>query len=401
VRASADRIAGGGASDGDTAAGRLLPLRAGIATVEARLQPMSATLRTRVDELAMRARAVERTGFVVTGVLTIALVLVATAGAAVLARRIVRPVRDLLAGTNRVMTGDWSVRVREGRDEIGQLGASFNAMVGELRGYRERVEEYSATLEERVRQRTEELERKERALVESRKLASLGLLAAGVAHEINGPLTSIVMKSHLLIEELEAHPGAVEELRKIDGDAMRCQRIVENLRAFARRGELVMRRGRVADVVAHALAVTVPEIEPLGVQVVVELPADLPDVLWDPDRMAQVLTHLVLNAAHAMERGGTLTITARAGAGFLTLEVRDAGSGIPAAHLGRIFDPFFTTKANGTGLGLSISHGIVTEHRGRIDVASRFAGDDGVREDETGTTVTVVLPIGAEAATPA
>ena len=147
--------------------------------------------------------------------------------------------------------------------------------------------------------------------------------------------------------------------------------------------------------VDQALASSAHELDRRNVAVRCDLPADLPKISWDPQRMVQVLTNLLVNAAQAIGQGGRVVIRARRDEDWLRLEVEDDGAGIPAAHRTRIFDPFFTTKADGTGLGLSISHGIVNEHGGRIEVESRTLEDE--PGGRTGTTVRVILPI-AEAA---
>src|SRR3990172_5587120 len=138
-------------------------------------------------------------------------------------------------GASRVEAGDWSYQASVTRNgEIGELASAFNAMVRELRERRAQLEDNNRTLEQRVRQRTEELRQKEQELVQSEKLASVGLLAAGVAHELNNPLTSIVMNANLMMEEMAEGTPFYEELRTIDADAGRCRRIIEDLRAFAR-----------------------------------------------------------------------------------------------------------------------------------------------------------------------
>jgi signal transduction histidine kinase len=380
-----------------TAAGTTLaplgPVHAAVSTVHETLQPMSETLRHRADDLGRQAQAVGKRATILTGSLTVAIVLLACAAAVVLADRISRPLRGLLAGTRRVMAGDWDSQVRAGGGrEIEELAASFNAMLGELRRYRDRLEEHSRTLEETVRERAAEVERKDKELMQSEKLASLGLLVAGLAHEINGPLTSIVMKANLLLEDIGRSSPLAGDLEKIDADAARCRRIIDDLRAFARRRELRAAAADIEDIVDHALWSAAHELEARAIRIERELDG-VSEVCWDPDRMAQVLTNLFVNAAHAMDAGGRLTVRASSTGDELTLEVADTGRGIPARDLSRIFDPFFTTKPDGTGLGLSISHGIVSEHGGRIEVTSR-AREDGVDPSETGTTVRIVLPVG-------
>ncbi|MFQ5829593.1 MAG: sensor histidine kinase [Candidatus Methylomirabilia bacterium] len=357
------------------------------------LHRMSAALLRRVEVLSRRSDAVIRQASVLTASLTLAIVLLACGVAILLAKRISSPLQELLLGTRRVMAGEWGYRVGV-RDagEIGELAASFNTMVAELRRHRERLEEYSHTLEERVWERTEELKRKDEALLQSEKLASLGLLASGVAHELNNPLTSILMNANLMIEEVGGGSRLYPDLKRIDLDATRCKRIIDDLRAFSRHRELQKAPCRVEAVVEQALGVVGHELDLRGIRVEREIEADLPAIICDPERLAQVLINLFINAAQAMERGARLTVRARSGHGWLRIEVRDTGPGIPPEHRSRIFDPFFTTKPEGTGLGLSISYGIVQEHGGRLEVESRTREEVGP-DGEAGTTVRVMLPL--------
>ena len=357
------------------------------------LHRMSAALLFRVESLREQSHAVSRRASFVTASLSLAIILLACGVAFVLSKRISRPLQELLVGTRRVMAGDWGYRVGV-RDsgEIGELATSFNAMVQELQRHRERLEEYSRSLEERVRERTEELKRKDEALLQSEKLASLGLLASGVAHELNNPLTSILMNVNLLIEEVGETSPLYKDLKTIDADASRCKRIIDDLRAFSRRRELQKVPCRVEAVVEQALRIVQHELDLRGIQVEREVEGDLPEIVWDPERMAQVLTNLFINAAQAMEHGGRLAVRARKEGGRLVLEVRDPGAGIAREHRSRIFDPFFTTKPDGTGLGLSISYGVVQEHGGRIEVES-VTREEGGPDGETGTTVRIVLSL--------
>jgi signal transduction histidine kinase len=351
---------------------------------------MSIALSRRQAVLADEAAAVGRLAMLHTALLTSVIVTLAAVVALVLAARISRPLAALRTGTRRIMAGDWECQVAvTDRGELGELARSFNAMVAELRAQRERLDEANRTLEERVRERTEELARKDKALQQAERLAGLGLLAAGIAHEINNPLTGIVMNANLLLEEVgEASPLAAD-LRKIDQDAARCRRIVDDLRAFARWRELVPAASSVSEVVEQALRATQHELAQRAVALDIDVPAELPDIVWDADRMVQVLTNLLANAGQASDPGGRLTIACRRNDGWLRLEVRDQGTGIAADDLPHIFDPFFTTKRDGTGLGLSICHGIVTQHGGRLEVASKARGTGTV---DSGTTVAVMVP---------
>ncbi|OGL21117.1 MAG: hypothetical protein A3G44_10720 [Candidatus Rokubacteria bacterium RIFCSPLOWO2_12_FULL_73_47] len=233
--------------------------------------------------------------------------------------------------------------------------------------------------------------------MQSEKLASLGLLAAGVAHELNNPLTSIVMNTHLALEEVGAEAPIRAELRKIDADAGRCRRIVEDLRAFAHVRQVERVPTAVDALVEQALASTAHDVDRWAVSVRRELAPGLPKVPCDPARLVQVLVNLLANAAYAAGEGGRVVVRARREDAWLAFEVEDDGPGIPAALRSKIYDPFFTTKPDGTGLGLSISHGIVSEHGGRMEVESLTREDAGP-DGRTGTTVRVLVPVdGAEA----
>jgi len=228
--------------------------------------------------------------------------------------------------------------------------------------------------------------------VQSEKLASLGLLAAGVAHELNNPLTSIVMNTNLMLEEADEGSQLHGALRKVDADAARCRRIVEDLRAFAHVRPVERAPTAVETLIEQALASTAHELDGRGVTVERDLAHDLPKVSCDPARIVQVLVNLLVNAAQAARAGGRIRLRACRDGEWVRFEVADEGPGIPVADRSRIFDPFFTTKPDGTGLGLSISHGIVSEHGGRIEVES-WTRDDAGPDGRTGTLVRVLVPV--------
>lgn len=383
----------------ETQAARLLQLEdidRLIGKASAQLGEMSNALVRRVEALRTQSHSVSRQALVLTVLLTLAITATGCAMATELAKRISRPIQDLLLGTRRVTAGDWVYRVAV-RDsgEIGELASSFNAMVDEVVRHREQLAEHGRTLEARVRERTEELKRKDEALAKSEKLASLGLLASGVAHELNNPLTSILMNANLMMEEVGESSPLYESLGKITGDAGRCQRIIEDLRVFSRRRELQRAWCSVEEVVAQSLRLVQHELDQHGIRYVQEIPCGLPQAFWDSERIIQVLTNLFLNAAHAMSDGGELYVGARQEADQLILTVRDTGIGIPRHLRSRIMDPFFTTKPRGTGLGLSITHGIVQEHGGSIDLES-VARDEAGPDGRSGTTIRIELPLSEE-----
>jgi len=322
---------------------------------------------------------------------------VTAAVAFAVARHITVPVRDLLHGTRRITEGDLEHRVEaRAHDEIGELADSFNAMVRTLKDYKDRIDDYSRSLEEKVRLRTEELKKAQESLLQSEKLASIGLLASGVAHELNNPLTSILMNINLLMEEVRDQANIHTELKRISDDTLRCRRIIDDLRDFSRRHELDIRSSNLNDVVGSTLGLIKHQLELHGIALRQDFSSDLPLMSFDPDRMRQVLMNVFVNAIQAMPRGGSLTVETALREGLVEIAVQDSGAGIPRDIRGKIFDPFFTTKEAGTGLGLSIVYRIMQEHGGRIEVESRTAEEIATGSSgSVGTTIRLYIPLKA------
>jgi two-component system, NtrC family, sensor kinase len=232
-------------------------------------------------------------------------------------------------------------------------------------------------------------------LVQAEKLSAMGQLVAGVAHELNNPLTSVIGYAQLVEEELRAGPSlrpadeVAQDLRRIAEESERAARIVRNLLAFARRQGAARAPQEIVDVCERVLSLREYAFRMSGVELHTDFPFSVPKVLADVGQLQQVLLNLVLNAEQAMrsssERRIAITVRHNAASNVVELTVSDSGHGIDAANLSRIFDPFFTTRdvGEGTGLGLSICYGIVRDHGGQITVQSR------VRQ---GTTFKVVLP---------
>ena len=225
------------------------------------------------------------------------------------------------------------------------------------------------------------------ALIQSEKLASLGRMASGIAHEINNPLTGILSFSSMLMEDLK-NSEHVEDLRTILKETMRCRDIVRGLLDFARETKSRKASGNINAVINDALSILEPYVNSQNIRVERELGDDIPETLLDMNQMRSVINNLCENAAHAMSGGGVLTISTA----YDTLEkqikikVGDTGSGIRHDHINKIFDPFFTTKeaGKGTGLGLAVTYGIVESHFGTINVTSR---------EGQGSIFTVTLPV--------
>lgn len=303
------------------------------------------------------------------------------------AARTTRPLNALTRAAGKVANGDLAYRVPvESEDETGQLSDAFNRMTADLEKMTAGYRELNRTLENRVKEKTGELEEARDRLVQSETLSALGKMAAGVAHEINNPLTSILINAHLLKEELNAETRFTENLKIIVEETARCASIVKDLLAFSRQTPPRIVSGDIRPVVEKAVLLLKNQASLQKVTVFSESAAGLPNVKMDAGKIAQVFTNVILNALDAMPRGGGLFIrTGLAADRLITVTFRDEGCGIPAKVLTKVFDPFFTTKGvKGTGLGLSVSYGIVEQHGGRMDIRS---------EEGKGTTITVYLPV--------
>ncbi len=228
---------------------------------------------------------------------------------------------------------------------------------------------------EQLRQQVRQIEQSERQLMQAAKLASIGELVSGVAHEINNPLEVILSRTQYqseLVREGSGSDDLEEDLDAIGRQAQRINQIVQDLLSFSRPHPMTLRGVSLAEVVTRCLTLTGARLRATGVQTRVELPDSLQRVWADPDRLEQVLVNLVNNAIDAMSGAGELRIGARVQGDRVLLSVADTGEGIPEENLKRIFDPFFSTKpGKGTGLGLSISYGIVRDHGGSVWVESQ------------------------------
>jgi signal transduction histidine kinase/Fe-S-cluster-containing hydrogenase component 2 len=225
------------------------------------------------------------------------------------------------------------------------------------------------------------------ALEKSTRLASMGQLAAGIAHEVNNPLGILLLHANLALEEAEEECQLHEDLATIVDQANRCKRIISGLLNFARQSRVVRQPTNLAEIVQKVLH-TLPFNDGVQVEVVDRLVDPVAEI--DSDQIVQVLSNLLTNSQHAIPEGGRVVVTLTDSPEEVVFEVADSGVGIPEENMGRLFDPFFTTKqvGMGTGLGLAITHGIVKMHRGQITVESNADPASG----PTGTTFTVHLP---------
>jgi two-component system NtrC family sensor kinase len=306
-------------------------------------------------------------------------------------RSMIFPLEEIVKASNRIAAGDLdhSVKVAS-HDEIGILANSFNKMLASIKTMKLELEEWGRTLEEKVNKRTEELVAVQTQMAQSEKLASIGRLAAGVAHEINNPLGGILSFSMLALEDCDEDHPLKESLEVIVKQTLRCRETVKGLLDFARQSSAAPSMTEVNSVVDKTLLLLENQTIFQNIRTVRNFDPHLPQAPIDAGQLQQVIINIVINAVDAMEENGVLTIeTCRASrTGEILIRISDTGKGIPEDILPLIFEPFFTTKkvGKGTGLGLSIVHGIVTRAGGKIEVAS----------SSSGTTFTIRFPITQE-----
>ena len=334
-------------------------LRSHGQTMVSTAQSLVAKERERMDA---QLRMIQRVPLVF---LAILLVLVAYI-AHFLNRQLLTPIKRVLHNTERIACGDLTpiLPARRYRDEFTSIALAMNHMMDELK-------------------------RRQDLLVHSHKLRAVGTLTAGIAHEINNPLNNITIGAAMLKEDYDSLCDG-ERLGRVDeiiGQADRAERIVRNLLDFARESEAKTEHLELRPLLEETVRLAGNQLKMARVRTTLAVPENLPTIHGDRQQLHQVFLNLLLNAADAMPKGGTVTIQAAAAEtpGFAAVRLIDQGTGIPEHVLENIFDPFFTTKTKGkgTGLGLSVSLGIVRQHGGHIQVESQVGH---------GTTVTVLLP---------
>jgi two-component system NtrC family sensor kinase len=303
--------------------------------------------------------------------------------------RMIRPLQRMAAATQEIAKGTLSHRVEvNSRDEIGALAESFNQMTDHLREANEKLVEWGKTLEKKVEERTQELREIQAHLIQSEKLASIGKLAAGVAHEINNPLGGILIYSHLILEDTPKGSPHCENLKKIVRETTRCKEIVKGLLDFARPKEPQMVPTDIHELLDKCLALMESHALFQNIRIEKSYAPVCPRIIADSGQLQQVFMNIILNAAEAMNGNGTLTLRTSLDpvCQEVAVEIADTGHGIKEEDKRRLFEPFFTTKevGKGTGLGLAISYGIVKKHQGTIDVRS---------EAGQGAAFTVRLPL--------
>lgn len=306
-----------------------------------------------------------------------------------------KPVKALQNGTEQLASGDLGYQIDvHSHDELGELASSFNGMSRELESEHNENLAWTRTLEQRVEQKTAELKRAHEHALHTEKMASIGKMAAVLAHEINNPLSGILTYAKLLRKWVDQGDGSPTKRREIcdsldliASESRRCGDLVKNLLTFSRTTPMNLQKANLNQVIDRSLRLVQHQFDLAGIQVQQQLDPDLPLVQCDAAQIEQVLLALIMNAMDAMPQGGNLWLTSfySGEENAVRIVVRDDGAGIPADILPRIFEPFLTTKetGRGVGLGLAISQSILERHHGRIEVQSEVG---------RGTTFTVSLP---------
>lgn len=293
-----------------------------------------------------------------------------------LAMSIVRPLRILEKKTKNIAMGDFSESIEvKGSDELASLAKSFN-----------RMEDHLKLAVSSLEQTIIQLQAKQTQLVEAEKLASIGILTAGIAHEINNPLTSVLSFSKLMLEKMPESDHNYPRLKIMIRDAQRARTIVRELLSFAKENPIHPTMINVNRPVTEIAESLVAQDLFKDIDLRLKLANNLPEILADPVRIGQVVMNVLLNATHAITPPGEIEIETRSVGVSVEIVISDTGHGIAEEHLNKIFDPFFTTKdtRKGTGLGLAISYGIIKKHNGDIEVQSTVG---------KGSTFIVRLPV--------
>ncbi len=312
--------------------------------------------RKNVNKLILRSKDVLYISFLI-------ILLLSVIGGRIVSRNIVNSMREIEGLAVSISKGDFTkIEESASTDECGSVIRAINVM-------------------------SDELKTREEEIIQSKKLASLGTLTAGVAHELRNPLNNISMVAQNFVDMYDSlsRDQRIELMGRVEEETTRLEEIVKNLLDFARPKEADLKEEDINSTVRKAVKLMQNTLDISNIDLNLSLAASVPHVFIDKSQMQQVLVNLILNAVQSMSAGGKLSIkTLGTGGDSVTIEVRDTGKGIPPEFLPHIFDPFFSTKGvEGTGLGMSISYGIIRNHKGTIRVESTV---------NVGTAFTIELP---------
>ncbi|HLF13938.1 MAG TPA: HAMP domain-containing sensor histidine kinase [Bacteroidota bacterium] len=343
------------------------------------------------DTDAAIAEAEQTVIFIAVGMI----LLVASVSVWYLSATVIRPVKILMNGAREVSGGNLNHHIDiRSKDELGRLADAFNVMTGSLRDEKEQNRIWADTLQEKVTQKTAELTEIHKRILHVEKMASLGKLAATVAHELNNPLEAILTYARLIGRRIRTDPSAaetqkptLEDIDLIGRETQRCGTIVKNLLLFSKKQVSEFALVPVGRIVEKAGEIVLHHFEISSVRLDVVVADENAMLMCDEGQIQQALVALFVNAVEAMPRGGAITVRVEPlpDNDELSITVSDTGTGIAPGDLHHLFEPFFTTKKDGkgVGLGLSVVYGIVERHGGRITVSS---------EPGSGTAFHIVLP---------
>ncbi len=341
--------------------------------------------------LALLDEAKLKQGLALTAYVIIFVVAISVSLGLILYKIVSKPVSELTHGMDKIATGDFNYSVPiKSKDEMGTLARTFNSMIKDIKAARDQKEVWTQTLETEIAKKTEEIQKTHAGLVQTEKLASLGRMAAGVAHEINNPLTGVVTFAYLMKKNVSPDSQEAKDLNVIIEQAERCSKIIKNLLVFARAAPAEKGKISINKVLAQTIYMVQNQEKFNNIKFEIKMDESDFTTLGDASQFQQIFLNMIINAADAMNERGTMTIATRKlgvdDKPFVEIEFTDTGGGIPEETLGKLFEPFFTTKpvGKGTGLGLSVSHGIVKHYGGQIDVKSTIG---------KGTTFFVKLPL--------
>jgi two-component system NtrC family sensor kinase len=314
-------------------------------------------------------------------------------------RMVYLPLRDLQTGAGTLAAGNLENKIPvRSNDELGQLANSFNSMTAALRKSRGELKQWGRTLEDKVEEATGELRLAQAEAARGEKLASVGLLAAGIAHELNNPLTGVLTFTHLVRKQMPDGSPEAEDLDLVIRETKRCATIIRRLLDFAREKTPEKKFSDINALLEESIQLIEQAVHGEDIDLLTDLDHQLPAIWIDEDLIKQVFMNILVNAQHAVDGQGRISVRTRLRTehtpadaqgqlmSMVEISISDNGCGISNDHLQRIFDPFFTTKGvgKGTGLGLSVSHGTILAHGGDIEVESTFG---------EGTEFRILLPI--------